>query len=65
MHGPMPQHRFTTGRPLWVAMTVALGLALGSQAVAARECQRETPLPADARLIAPSADVPAAVARFP
>src|SRR5262245_30032273 len=53
MHGPMPQHRFTTGRHLWVVMTVALGLALGTQAIAAKECQRETPLPADVRLIAP------------
>jgi hypothetical protein len=45
-------------------MTVALGLALGTPAATARECQRETPLPADARLIAPGAEVPEAVARF-
>ncbi len=58
------QHRFTTGHHLWVVMTIALGLALGSQAAAAKECQRETPLPADVRLIAPGPEVPEAVARF-
>jgi len=58
------QHGFTTGHHLWVVMTVALGLALGSQAAAARECARETPLPAEVHLIAPGAEVPEAVARF-
>jgi len=43
MHWPLLQHGCTTGRPLWVGIMVALGLALGSQAVAAKECQRETP----------------------
>ncbi len=33
-------------------------------AAAARDCRDETPLPADVRLIAPAADVPAAIARF-
>src|SRR3989442_8947724 len=64
MHGPMPQHRFTTGRHLWVAMTVAPGLALCTQAAMAKECQRETPLPADVRLSAPGPEMPEAVARF-
>jgi hypothetical protein len=64
MHGPRPPHRCTTGRPLWVAMTVALGLALGTQAATAKECQRETPLPADVRLIASVPQVPEAMARF-
>jgi hypothetical protein len=45
-------------------MAVALGLPLGTQAAAAKECQRETPLPADVRLIAPVSEVPEAVARF-
>ncbi len=58
------QHGFTTGHHLWVVMTVALGLALGSQAAVARECARETPLPAEVRLIAPGAEVPETVARF-
>lgn len=31
---------------------------------AARDCRDETPLPPDVRLIAPAADVPAAIARF-
>ena len=64
MHGLMPQHRFTTGRHLWVAMTVALGLALGTQAATAKECHKETPLPADVRPIAPGPKVPETVARF-
>jgi hypothetical protein len=53
MNGPMLQHGFITGRHIWVAMTVAIVLALGSQAAAAKECHRETPLPTDVRLIAP------------
>src|SRR5437016_10536347 len=64
MHGPMPQHRFTTGRHLWLCVMVALGLALGTQAATAKECRRETPLPADVRLIAPDSEVPEAMARF-
>jgi hypothetical protein len=43
---------------------VALGLTLGTQAAAAKECHRETPLPTDVRLIAPGQEVPEAVARF-
>src|SRR5713101_10130814 len=57
------QHGLTTGQCLWLVITVALGLALGSQA-AARECRQETPLPTDVRLIAPGPQVPEAVARF-
>src|SRR5438309_5743512 len=34
------------------------------RAAAARECQRETPLPADMQLIAPGPEVPEAIARF-
>jgi len=60
----MPQHRFTTGRHLWLCVMVALGLALGTQAATAKECRRETPLPADVRLIAPDSEVPEAMARF-
>lgn len=59
----LPQ-RFTTGQSLWLIIAVALGLSLGSQAAAAKECHRETPLPADVRLIAPGPEVPEAVARF-
>jgi len=57
-------HGYTTRPHLWVVMTVALGLALGRQAVTAKECQRETPLPADVRLTVPGPQVPEAVARF-
>jgi len=42
----------------------ALGVVLGTQAAAAGECQRETPLPADVRLIPPGPEVSEAVARF-
>jgi len=45
-------------------MMVALGLTVGTQAAAARECHRETPLPADVRLSAPGPEVPEAMARF-
>jgi Beta-lactamase len=58
------QHGLTTGRYLWLVMAVAVGLAPGSQAAAAKECHRETPLPSDVRLIAPGSEVPEAAARF-
>ena len=58
------QHGLTTGRCLWLCMAVALGLALSTQAVAAKECQRETPLPTDMRLTPPGPEVPEAVAYF-
>jgi hypothetical protein len=64
MHGRLLHHGGTTGRQLWVVILVALGLALGSQAAAATECARATPLPADVHLVAPSPEVPEAVARF-
>jgi hypothetical protein len=35
-----------------------------SQAATSKECRRETPLPADVRLIAPGPEVPEAFARF-
>ena len=58
------QHGITTERCLWFVIAVALGLALGTPAAAAKECQHETPLPADVRLIAPGPEVPEAMARF-
>ena len=61
MHQHMLQHRFTIGRHLWLCLTLALGLALGTQVVTARECQRETPLPADVCLVAPGPEVPEAI----
>ena len=64
MHRTLRHHGCTTGRSLWVVITVTLGLALGQQATAATECARETPLPADVHLIAPGAEVPEAVAQF-
>jgi hypothetical protein len=51
MHGRLLHHGGTTGRQLWVVILVALGLALGSQAAAATECARATPLPADVHLV--------------
>ena len=64
MHRALRHHRYTTGRALWVIITVTLGLALGQQATAATECARATPLPAEVHLIAPGAEVPEAVAQF-
>ena len=68
MNQPTLQHRFTTGR-YWrlviaVVSTVVAGLALSTQAAAARECARETPMPTEVHLIAPGAEVPEAIARF-
>lgn len=64
MHQHILQHECTTGRHLWLCIVVVFGLALGTRAAVARECYRETPLPADVRLIAPGPEVPEAVARF-
>lgn len=64
MNGPMQQHSCTISRQVWLIIAVTLGLALGMQVAAAKECHHETPLPADVRLIAPGPEVPAAVARF-
>jgi Beta-lactamase len=49
---------------LGMGMAVAYGVAPGSQAAAARECHRETPMPADVRLSAPAPEVPEVIARF-
>jgi hypothetical protein len=66
--GGLPMHQqtlpFTTGRYLRLIFAAILGLALSMQVAAAKECHRETPLPADVRLIAPGPEVPEAVARF-
>src|SRR5262245_24510238 len=64
MHEPMRQPRRTRGQPVWLIITVMLGLALGTQAAAAKECHRETPLPTDVQLVAPASEVPEAFARF-
>jgi hypothetical protein len=55
---------FFTGRHLFTCTAVSVLLALGAQAAAAKECRRETPLPADMRLIPAGSDVPETVARF-
>ena len=62
MNRQTSQYRFITGRHLWVVVIVALGLTIGTQATA-KECHRETPLPADVRLSTPGPEVPEAVAR--
>jgi hypothetical protein len=46
-------HKPTATPHVWLCISMALGLALASQPTAATECQRQTPLPADVRLIAP------------
>lgn len=46
MAGPMLQHGFTSGRQVSLIIAVAFGLALSTQVAGARECHRETPLPA-------------------
>src|SRR5262245_8393575 len=55
---------FTAGRHPWAIIAFALGVVLSTQAATAKECHRETPLPADVRLIAPGPQVSEAVARF-
>jgi hypothetical protein len=67
---PWPQ-RFVSGRRRWLVITalgivtaVAVGLVLVSQVPLAKECHRETLLPAEVRLITPRPEVPEAVARF-
>jgi Beta-lactamase len=64
MNRPRLQDGFITGCHLWVVMTVAIGLMLSTQGAAAKECQRETPMPRDVRLIAPGPQVAEAMARF-
>ena len=57
-------HGYTTGHHLGLCLALALGLVLGTQMATAKECQRETPLPADVRLVAPGPHVPEAIAGF-
>jgi hypothetical protein len=64
MNGPMPPHGCPISRQLWLVIAVTLGLTLGAQAAAAKDCHRETPVPTDARLITPGPEIPAAVAQF-
>ena len=72
MNRPRVRRELLRGRRLWLCLAMSLGmdiavthgLALATQAATARECHRETPLPADVRLIAPGPEVPEAVARF-
>jgi hypothetical protein len=72
MNRPRVRHGFTRGCRLWLCLALSLGmdiavthgLALAPQAATAKECHRETPLPADVRLSAPGSEVPEAVARF-
>jgi hypothetical protein len=44
-------NRFLSGRHLWTCVAVTLALALDARAALAKECRRETPLPADIRLM--------------
>jgi hypothetical protein len=72
MNRPMVQHGFTRGCRLWLCLVLSLGMAiavthglvLATQAATAKECHRETPLPAEVRLSAPGPQVPEAVAQF-
>jgi Beta-lactamase len=64
MHPPPLRPIFTSGRHLWLCIAVAGALALSTSATAARECARETPLPAEVHLIAPGAEVPEDIAWF-
>jgi hypothetical protein len=64
MKQPRVRRGFTRGRRLWLCFALALGMALGSQAAAAKGCARETPLSAEVHLIAPGAEVPEDIARF-
>jgi len=60
----MRRHTSPNRPYLWTCAAVTVALALGVPAAAAKECRRETPLPADTRLITPSRDVPETQARF-
>jgi hypothetical protein len=64
MNGLIRRRGCITRRQVWLIITVTLGLALGTQAAAATECPRETPVPTDVRLITPGPEVPEPVARF-
>jgi hypothetical protein len=63
MNRQISQHGCRAGRHLWLCM-VAFGLALGTREATAKECHRDTPLPAHVRLIAPGPEVPETVAHF-
>jgi hypothetical protein len=47
-----------------MVMAVIPVLAIKTHAAIAKDCERQTPLPANVRLITPGADVPEALARF-
>jgi hypothetical protein len=72
MNRPRLRRALWRGRRLWLCLALSLGmdiaathgLALATPVAAARECHRETPLPADVHLSAPGPQVPEAVARF-
>jgi hypothetical protein len=72
MNRPRVRLDLSRGRRLWLCLALSLGMdiavthgpALATQAATAKECHRETPLPADVRLTAPGSEVPEAVARF-
>ena len=72
MNRPRVRHDLPRGRCLWLCLALSLGmdiavtheLALATQAATARECYRETLLPAEVRLSAPGPQVPEAVAQF-
>lgn len=49
---------------VWLAIVVGLLIAASPKPARAKDCHRETPLPADARITAPAPTVPETVARF-
>jgi hypothetical protein len=51
-------------RVTWPGLVVTLGLTLVAGPALAKDCTREMPVPADARLVPRAADVPDDVARF-
>ena len=55
---------FALGMPIACVTSQAVQAALEAAAAAAKEGHRETPLPADVRLMAPGSEVPEAFARF-
>jgi len=70
MHRATLAPRVMTGCHCWLVVIGAIGLvvvlvlAREVGAAVAKECHRETPLPADIRLVAPGPEVPEAMARF-
>ena len=51
-------------RVAWPVLVLPLALTLVAGPALAKDCTREMPVPADSRLVPPTADVPEAVARF-